>query len=330
MVTVPMKRRTLLLLLFLGALSLRLFAAETRDQLVDRVAAVVNNEIITQSEFDLIFRPFYEQMKKAYQGSNLNRELQDLRLKLLNQLIEDKLVYQEAKKLGITVSDSELEEETAQFKKQFKDEAAFQKEMDVIGIKFSEIEERFRERLSIEKLHQYVIRGNVIISPAEMEQYYKDHREEFRQKENVKLWCITIPKSEEAAHKGIMDEKAKKKAQNLLAELRRSAHFEELAKKNSQDSHAPEGGLIGVVTKGDMIANLDKAIFLLSENQASEVLETEAAYHIFKVAQKKPASDLTFEEARDSIHDQLFRVKSHERFVSWMDELKKKAYISIR
>ena len=98
-------------------------------QLVDRVCAVVNNEVITQSEFDMIFRPVYDQVTKAYQGADLQRELETVRLKLLNQMIEDRLVYQEAQKLGIKVSDSEIQEEIANFKKQFPDPATFEREM---------------------------------------------------------------------------------------------------------------------------------------------------------------------------------------------------------
>ena len=105
---------------------------------------------------------------------------------------------------------------------------------------------------------------------------------------------------------------------------------EALAKKESQDPRAGEGGLMGMVEKGDMIENIDQVIFSLSEGSISDVLETEEGYHIFKVGAKTPASQKTFEEAKEEIREKLFRKKAHERFVSWMDELKKKAYISIR
>src|SRR3989338_437879 len=92
-----MKRSFAFLILFILSFHPLLFSEE---QLVDRVAAVVNKEIITQSELDTLFRPLYEQVKKSYKGHNLEGELQTLRIKLLNQLIEDRLVYQEAQKLG--------------------------------------------------------------------------------------------------------------------------------------------------------------------------------------------------------------------------------------
>ncbi len=315
------------ILLFLG------FTADgfcREQQLVDRVAAVVNNEVITQSEVDMIFRPIYEQIKKAYQGPDLQHELETVRLKLLNQLIEDRLVYQEAQKLGVTVSDSEIQEELATFKTQFLNEETFQKEMEKSGFGIKEIEKKVRERITITKLHQGLIRGKVIVSPSDVEQYYKDHPSEFAQKEQVKVWCITLRKGEEAIEKGTTDEAVKRKAGKLIAELKQGKDFEKLAKENSQDTHAAQGGLLGFVQKGDMVENIDQILFSLKPGSFSDVLETEDGYHIFKVGEKQVASKKTFEQAKDEISEMLFRIKAHDRFVSWMDELKKKSFISIR
>ncbi len=300
------------------------------EQLVDRVAAVVNNEVITQSEVDIIFRPIYEQIKKAYQGPDLQRELETVRLKLLNQLIEDKLVYQEAQKLGVTVSDSEIQEELATFKAQFQNEEIFKKEMKKSGVNLKEVEKKVRERITITKLHQALIRGKVIVSPSDVEQYYKDHPSEFAQKEQVKVWCITLRKGAEAVEKGMTDEEIKRKAGKLIAELKQGKDFEQLAKENSQDAHAAQGGFLGFVQKGDMVGSIDQIIFSLKPESFSDVLETEDGYHIFKVGEKQTASKKTFEQVKDAIADMLFRIKAHERFVSWMNELKKKSFISIR
>lgn len=326
-----MKKLTVLLLglMLFGLLTVSLAYSEDR-QLVDRVVAVVNDDVITQSELDLLFRPIYEQVKAAYQGSNLQEELDGLRLKLLNQLIEDRLVYQEAVKLGVTVSDSELQEEMAQFKSQFPDEAQFEDEMKRAGVSQTEIEKRFRERIAIMKLHQGMIRSRVIIAPTEIEEYYQAHPEEFSKKEQVEVWCITLPKNEEAIKKGTMDEEAKQKAADLIAKIKQGADFKKLAEEHSKDSYAQKGGLMGAIHRGEMLNHIDQILFSLPEGGVSEVLETEEAYHIFKVGKKERASKKTFDEAREEITEKLYRKKAHERFMTWMDELKKKSYISIR
>lgn len=317
-----------LAILFLIGFIPAVHAAE--KQLVDRVMAVVNKEVITQSEFDAVFRPIYEEVRKAGEGQDLNREINELRLRLLNQMIEDRLVAQEAKKLGVEVSAEEVAGELQQLKSEFPDETAFYEQMKSEGIEIADIEQRFRERLAIEKFHEYIIRGKTAVSPEEVEQYYKDHPEEFDRKEQVKVSVITLRKSEEAVRKGVMDETAKAQAGRLLKDLKKGADFEALAKKYSQDTYARNGGMVGFLERGHTKGSLEEVLFSLSPGSISDVLETEEAYHIFKVHEKMEAKHQTFEEMRPQIHQFLFRKKAHERFMVWMEDLKKKSFISIR
>jgi len=182
------------------------FAAER--QLLNQVLAVVNDDVITQSEFDMVFRPIYEQIKKAAEGSEFAAQLNDLRLKLLNQMIEDKLVYQEAVQLGIEVEDSAVEEQFQGFKKQFPDEATFQQELAASGVTMDALKQQFRERIAITRLHQYMIRSKVVVAPSDVEKYFQDNPDEFLKKRQIELWSITIPKSEEAIQKGEQLKKA--------------------------------------------------------------------------------------------------------------------------
>lgn len=303
-------------------------ALET-EQLVDRVLAVVNKEVITQSEFDAIFRPLYEEMKQAGVSEN-KEEMREMRLKLLNQMIEDRLVAQEAKKLGIEVTDAEVKEELDNLKKDFPDEKTFYDTMKAEGIGMSDIDKRLRERVAIEKLHEYVIRGKTVVPPAEIEQYFKDHPDEFVQKERIKASVITIRKTADSVAKGLMDEASRAEARRIRDELKNGGNFEELARKYSQDTYAAQGGAMGEIEKGTILGSIEEVLFALSPGQMSDVLETEQAYHIFRVEDRAAGRTYNFEEARDLIQSFLFRKKAHERFVEWMDELKKKSYISIR
>ena len=152
----------------------------------------------------------------------------------------------------------------------------------------------------------------------------------FVDKEKIKVWSIAVPKNEDAIKKGIADEAAKKRANNILRDLKKGKDFSELAKKESLDSHAQDGGLIGYVAKGDMIPVIDEVLFSLPENQFSDIVETEKAYHIFKVGDHHNEKTMSLDESRDKISDLLYRKKAEERFQAWMEELKKTAFISIR
>ncbi len=306
-----------------------LLPAFSEEQLVDRVVVVVNQEIITQSEFDALFQPIYLQYQNTYQGNELTDKLNEVRKKLLNQLIEDKLVLQEARKLGVEVSDNEVDERLGEFKKQFSGQS-FDEMLKTQNVKIKTIKDRIRDQISIQKLHYVEIQRKVVVSPIEIKKFYEDHPDLFIDKEKIKVWVIAIPKNPDAIRTGTMDETAKKKAELVLKELKKGKDFSEVAKNESRDAHAKDGGLIGYIARGDMIGKIDEVLFRLKDNDITDVLESEQGYHIFKVADHQMGKTLTLEESRDRIHDMLYRQKANERFQAWMEELKKSAYISIR
>ncbi len=320
-------RNTLLLLL---AALLQSTFVHAREALVDRIVATVSDEVITQSELDALFRPVAEQFQGVYQGQELMEKLTETRNKLLSQLIEDKLVLLEAKRMDIDASESEINERLDELKSQFPDEAAFQKALEDQQVTLTTLRKRMAEQVIIQKLHYIEIRQKIIVSPSEIQEYFNAHPEQFQDKAKVEIWTIAIRKKPEAAQRGIADEAAKQKAEIILKELRSGKDFSEIARKESGDSHAAKGGLIGMVQKGDLIEEIDNAIFQLESNQISDIVETAHAYHIFKAGSKQPEKKLTFEEAKDQISDFLFRQKASTRFKEWMQELRKKSYISIR
>lgn len=302
------------------------------EKLVDRVVAVVNKDVITESELDPLFQPILLQYQQTYQGSDLMDKLGEVRHKLILQLIEDRLVLQEATKLGVDVSEGEVNDRVEDLKQSYKAEGAanFEDAIKAQGVTTKALRDRIKDQIAIQKLHFSEVRRKVVVSPLEVENYYKEHESEFEQKEKRMVWVITIPKNDLAATKGMMDEKAKKKAEAILKDLKKGKVFEEIAKKESQDPHAKNGGLIGEVSKGDMAENIDQVLFQTPEGQMTDILETERAYYIFKVGVLTTGKKLSFEEAREKIESFLYKQKANTRFEEWMDELKKKAFISIR
>ncbi len=302
--------------------------AET--QLLDQVVAVVNEEPITQSELDILLRPIYDTYKKEYQGQDLFRKLTDARRKLLSQLIEDRLVYQEAKKLNIEVDEPDIERRIEKFKSRFKNTQEMEELLKHQGMSLNFIRDRFRRQAMIERLQDQEVRAKVVVSPVEIESYYNEHPDEFSQSDSIKLRTITLKKNDEAKEKGIKDEEAWRKIEAIHKKVLGGASFADLAKQDSEDSHALEGGLAGWIEKGDMIPEIDQVIFSQKPGTISEMIETQMGYHLFWVEEKKPGHRRTLEEVRDEIHTRLYREKSETRFDEWLKELKQTAYISIR
>ena len=298
-------------------------------EVLDKVVAIVNDEVITQSELDQLLAPVYEQFRNTYAGSEFSLKMEEARQGLLNQLIEDKLVYQESKRLGVEVSEEEINERVDAFKARFKKED-FERLLQEQGLTLSKLRNRYREQIAIRKLHQHQIRSKVIVTPVEIEEYYKTHLEEFTEGEKIRVSTVTIRKNEETLDENGEDVKAKAKAEEVRGKILAGENFEELAKTYSQDTKAETGGDLGFISKGELIPAIDEVIFSLKIGDVSPVLTTEMGYHVFKVVERQEKREKSLEEVRDMIEDFLIRKESRKRFKEWMQELKTNAYISIR
>ena len=318
------------LILITGFLLMGSPSAWAQRQLVDRVVAVINDEAITQSELDMFLRPLYEDLKRQHEGEELMHQLNEVRLKLLNQMIEDRLVFQEAKTRGITADDTEIDEQVDKVKNHYPSEGAMEKEMANQGYSMAELRENIRRQILIRKLHDMEVRARVVVSPREIEEYYKSHSIEFTEEAKIKLLSITVKKAKEAEEKGWVDEPAKKKIEGLEGRIRKGEAFENLAREFSEDAHAGEGGQVGWVRKGELLPSIEESLYELKRGTISPVLETPGGYHLFKIEEKNPGRLVPLEEVRDKIRTVLFRDKAEKRFKEWMQELKTHAYISVR
>lgn len=300
------------------------------SQLLDQVIAVVNDEAITQSELDSILRPIYEDYKQRFSGERLFRELNEARTKLLNQLIEDRLVYQEAKEKKITADAAKIDEQMEAFQKKFPTPQTMEEALSAQGVTLHGLRERLEKQEMVRTLHDQEIRAKVVVSPSEIEKYYEDHPEEFTEKDRIRVRSITIKKSEEARDKGLKDEASLARIHEIQEEINGGGDFARLAKENSQDMNAAEGGLGEWMERGSMIEAIDQVIFSLQPGETSDVIETPMGYHLFRAEEIRTGRKRDLEQVRDEIYSIIYRDKSETRFNEWVNDLKRKAYISIR
>lgn len=300
-------------------------------EVVDGIVAVVNDDVITQGDINEVLIPIYSQYKATYSDEQLIQKLQEARKDILLQMIEDKLIIQEAEKLGVSVSDEEVQDRLEQIKGQFMDEAEFQEALRSQGITLEQLKEKYRQQLIIKKLVNYEVREKVDVTPTEVAQYYQQHRQEFKEPAQVKVRTILIRKDkDEADDNEAGNEKARVRMELIKKQLELGDDFSKLAKEYSEDPTAIEGGDMGYIKKGQMMSQIDEVIFSLDEGRISDVVETNVGYHIFMVTKKKPSSTKSFDQVRSEIEDIIFQQKAEARFNEWMDGLKEDAYISIK
>ncbi len=305
-------------------------SALAKQELLDRVVAVVNDDVITQSEIDGLLRPLYEQYMRDYSGETMTKMLAEAQGKILSQLIEDRLAYREAMKKKIEASERDIEREMSFFKQRFGNEIQLEKALESENTSVADLRERLKKQALIRKLHDSEVRSKIIISPKEQEAYYAEHLSEFSSQEQVRVSSLTIKKSDESREKGIADEPAQARLKSLQDKIQKGEDFDKLVQENSEDRHSDQGSQGNWILHGQMIPALDEVIFKTPIGSVTEIIETPIGYHIFKVVERKENLQKSYEQSRDQIYEILFRKKSEERFSAWMETLKKSAYIAIR
>ncbi len=294
------------------------------SEVVERILAVVNDEIITEQDLQIVMAPVVAQYKTMYTGSEFEEKLRQTRKEFLDKIIEDKLMLSEAKRKQVLVADAEVDEMITDVRNKFPSREVFLKAIEDQGLTEKKLWTRFRDQLMTQKLVSYEVKSKVSVSPGEVSEYYKQHTDEFSQGERVRLQHILIREGARS------EEDAKAFAESLVAQVDSGKPFEELARTYSEGSEAKEGGDMGWVERGQLLGEIDEKIFLLGDAQHTAPLKSSLGYHIFKVIERQKSSTKPIADVRSVIQDLIFKEKMKARLDTWIQNLKKNAYISIR
>lgn len=294
-------------------------------EVVDKIVVIVNNEIITQREIDRVLMPIYEQYQALYYGDELVKKLDEARKNVIEQLIEDRLILSEAKKLNIEVDERGVEARLADVKKRFGSKEEFEHVLSGQGLTLKDLTTRYLEQMMIRGLIDRKVGSKVTVSPVEINRYYDEHMNEFIQPEGITLRNILIrPK------KDLAPEKAIDLAKEILRRIQEGGDFALLAKEYSEGPNASGGGLMGYVKKGDLLPEIESVVFNLKEGELSGIIQTSLGYHIFKVEEKRERKVLSLSEVRADVEEAVFREKVKDRLKGWIETLRKNAYIAFK
>jgi len=318
-----MKKLAGLILLFLVLLYPHFLNAE----IVDGIVAVVNNEVITQTELNAILLPIYTQYKSTYSDEELLTKIDEAKKNILYQLIEDRLILQEAQKIGMPATDEEVAERLEQIKSQFSSSEEFKSALASQGLTSADLKEKYREQIMIKKMVNREVRSRVSVTPIEIALFYEKNKDDFCVPAQVKVMTIMIRKNETDPE---VNTDSLKKVKMIELKIAEGDDFAKLAREYSQDPSAVGGGDMGYISKGQMMKKIDEVIFSLQPGEISETIETPVGYHVFKIVEVKEAGAESFDEARMQIENYLFQEKAKERFDEWMTNLKENAYISVK
>jgi len=280
-----------------------------RDQ-VDRIILVVNDQIITLSEFLLEAKKNGIDMEKA--GNEY---------KFLEQIIDKTIVEQEAHQAGITVTDEELDFTLKELKTRYK---LNEKEMENALKKQNVSEENFREQwrfqILTQKLMESKVKGNIAVTDQEIKEYYQQTYGDYE--EGVSEIRI--------AHILILNDSpdALQKATKIASEAKAGEDFPTLAKEYSQDAMSSQnGGDLGYFKKGDLVESLEFAVQDVQINEVVGPVESPGGYHIIKVLDKKDSKIGIPQSYSNEIRKTIYGQKAEEVLKNYLTSIKETAYI---
>ncbi len=310
-------RRGTLLALAVVALAGR---APVWGETADRIVAIVNEDVITEADVLSYLDALLEDQPKSANASS-PEELQGV---VLQRLIEQRLLLQEAKRSGVVVSEDDVVQRLDALRDRVGSDEALERSLAEAGLSKEALKERLREQLLVQRLIDERVRSKIVISPQEIAQVISAHPELSKPGDRVRASEILIRVSEERS-----EEQARVLAEDIHRRLAKGEGFAELAKEHSEDAHAEEGGRLGWIAQGELMPELDAALFSLSEGGSSSPIKTRLGFHIMKVDERRSAANLTLAEANRAVYQQLYQQKFEEAMTRWLTELKRSAYIEL-
>jgi len=277
--------------------------------LPEHIIVQINEDQIPIEEFDREFKELILEPGKEARGAGIG----NLRQAYLDQVIERKILVQEARRLGIKVSPEELNQAISEIKMDYPGEG-FGEKLGLKGMSLGEWKVRLEEKLLAEKVIRNASHSQEKINGKEALQYYEDHRPSFQIGPKVRARQIVVADGEEAIQ--------------ILKRLKKGESFEKVAMEKSLGPEKVQGGDLGYFSQGEKPTEFDH-VFNMEIGSISEVIKSPYGYHIFKLEEKIKPRQIPFEEAKLGILQELGQKKGEENYQKWFKGLKGKAKVKI-
>lgn len=295
-------------------------------EVVDKVIIVVNDEVVTQREFNKAFAQIKHNFERNFEGEELQKRLEAAEKGLKDHLINTKLAISLAKKNKVKIDEEELTRKIDMVRSYYDTEEEFLLSLSEKGTNLTEFEREIRERMLAQALMQQEVAQKIVITPGEIRDLYEKNKENLVSPKQVKIRSIMIRKTMDEKE----NKKSKRKIENILVDVRSGKDFAALAKENSEGPYADKGGDWGYIPPGKTIKEIDEAVFSLKTGEISDVIETNIGYHIFLVEDVQEPKTFEFQEVNNFLREKLYMKKFQEGLVKYLEEERKKAYISYK
>jgi peptidyl-prolyl cis-trans isomerase SurA len=300
-------------------------ALAAEHEVVNGIAAIVNGDVITYSQVRDLVEPRERLLRAQFQGEELINKVKEARLAALKDLIDRQLIIQAFNKDGYQIPEFYVDQEiNSLIKESFGgDRNTFIKTLQAQNYTLGEFKKVEKEKMIVQAMRGKNAKPATIIPPGKIDEYYRQHRDQFTSKEEVKLRMIMIPGNEA----GGSSASQKALAEEILGKLVHGAEFDGMARIYSEDSTRDAGGDWGWVERKTLAPPLEKAVFNLPAGKISNIVELGGNYYILKIEDKRGGESRPLADVRAEIQKKLEQEEAQRVQERWLTSLRQKAYI---
>mgnify|MGYP000907463778 FL=1 len=289
-----------------------------RAEQINKIAAVVNGEMITF--FDVQAQATPDLMRLGLDRNNPAQQeaVRKVHLQVLNSMITDILMNQEAERWKITVQDSEVDNELRKYVQRSQlSQDEFERQLVQQGLSMDVMRDRVRKGILRHRLITLMIARKIVITQDEIKKYYEEHKSQFVTDRTVRLGLIIFAPTANA---------------DALSDKVRTGQmtFEQLAASDSIGPNPNAGGNIGSLKWTDLASDWKEALDGLKAGEVSKVMVVEGRKALLKLVETSAGRSQSIDEATPEIENVLREPKLQERFVEYTKQLHDKAVIDIR
>ena len=298
------------------------------EAVVDRVICVINSDAVTLYELDEA-EAFYLYENKMQPPAEEERAA--LREKVLNGIVEKRLQLQQAEKEKLVVEDSEMKEQLDEIQKKLgaTTEAQFEEQVKAQGLTLEGVKKRLYDQLMIQRIIRRRVALRVTVTEEDIDQYLNANREKLETGLTFEARHILFLPQAGAGEDGWQS--ARRRADDVYGRVMAGEDFGDLAAEFSEDAAtAKNGGRLGILKRGELAADIEKAVLRLSPGEHSAPFRSEVGYHLFELDSKETLAGEQLAQARNQIRDILYRQKYDVRLKEWLVEIRSKAIIEMR
>jgi peptidyl-prolyl cis-trans isomerase SurA len=330
-----MREKLLFIFVICGIAAVSHSHAQQRNEIMDGIAAIVNDDIVTISQLRELTMAREMAMREMFSGEDLAREVAKMRESAIQDLIDRQLIIQEFRKREFDIPDHVVSDRIqAIILQEFGgDRQAFIRTLQAQGYSINRFREMEREKIIVQAMRQANTKQDFVITPKQVQAFYDRNKGQYTSPEEIRLRMIVLRDGpQESALDGDLPIQGDKRAmaQEIREKLVNGADFARMASMYSEDPTTAEiGGDWGWIQRDTLNAQLTQAAFALGAGQISPVVQLGDSYYILLVDERKPARVKPLAEVKEQIETNLLQEERSKAQERWLETLRESAFIRI-